>query len=546
MRATRFSRGTLGVAGVLCLGLSGLGATALAAPDGPGNIDFAKTGSIIINKHEAAANGTKGDVAGGGAVQGAPIAGVTFTAYKLNADLNNNDDWKTLSTLQVPADACGADFKTPKANLDRFTVDTATATNKAETQANGKATISNLAVSAYLVCETEAPANVAQKSAPFVVTIPFPNTTGNVNNGAAAGNDGGWLYDVNVYPKNVLIEKPTKGAVVNSNGLKTGAQVEFPITAKVPAVAAGSSFKHFMISDPMPAGYEDPDLKGSQVFLDNNPVDANWYKLTKNAGNEINVSFTQLGLTELAKPENAGKTISLTFTAKVTNVAAAIENVAKLYVDTVPQPQPPNDPPVTPPGDEVPSNKVVTAWGAAKIFKKADQNNLGLEGAQFAVYNAKTPYPVDGTCTKEIATDDDPATTADERQPISIDGNAVFTSGADGKVTIEGLFVDKAVAVGDAQAAIEHSTRCYVVVETKAPEGFVLPQGQDANTPLKITAGQTADANELSIVNTKTTVPQLPLTGAAGKILMTVGGLSLMAIAVGFVLAARKRRVNEA
>lgn len=546
MRATRFSRGTLGVAGVLCLGLSGLGATALAAPDGPGNIDFDQKGAISIHKHEKSANPTSGDVTGGGAgAAGKPIPNVTFTAYKLSANLRENGDWEKLAALQVGSDACGPDFKSPNANLGDFTVATQDASHKATTIDDGTASIDNLEVGAYLVCETEAPANVSEKAAPFVATVPFPNTAGNIGKGASDPSNGEWIYTVNVYPKNVLIEKPAKDVVVDGNGLKNAGKVEFPITAKVPAVSAGNSFRHFMISDPMPEGYSDPAVKNAEVLLDNAPVDPTWFTITKNGDREINVSFSKVGLTELAKPQNAGKTVKVTFTATVTKAASPLENIANLYVDTMPGNEPPQVPPTTPPGNPVPSNKVLTAWGAATIFKKSAENNLGLEGAEFQIYNAKDPYPANGQCTKEIATDNDQTTTVDETQPIVIDGKSTFSSNGDGKILVEGLFVDKVVGAGDANIAVQHQSRCYVVVETKAPEGFVLPTNGDQITALKVNAGGTA-ADQIDIVNTKTTVPQLPLTGAAGKILMTVGGLSLMAIAVGFVLAARKRRVNEA
>ncbi|XCB28920.1 pilin N-terminal domain-containing protein [Arcanobacterium hippocoleae] len=66
-----------------------------------------------------------------------------------------------------------------------------------------------LELGVYLVKEVEAPENVTTKSAPFLVTIPFPN------------DKSGWLYDVHVYPKNTVLtdsDKPVK-TVVNADAV---------------------------------------------------------------------------------------------------------------------------------------------------------------------------------------------------------------------------------------------------------------------------------------------------------------------------------------
>ncbi|WP_159716956.1 SpaH/EbpB family LPXTG-anchored major pilin [Actinomyces marmotae] len=544
MRATRLSRRALGVAGVLSLGLSGLGATALAAPSGPGNIDFEHTGKLIIHKHVQSGTATPGTADGTvTGDKGAPVAGVKFTAYKLEADLKDQDTWTTLSNLAVPSDACGSDFRTPANSVGILKVKAADRFESGATDATGKANIDNLAVGAYLVCETEAPANVVEKAAPFVVTVPFPNTKENEKNGAAPNSNGQWIYDVNVYPKNVVVDAPVKKVNVVSYGLNGEAQVEFPVTATVPKIGATSSFKYFMISDPMDVNYTSPAVKDGSVTIDGTPIDPAWYKTTV-TGNEVNISFTQAGLEKLK--EKPGSVISVTFTAKTQSVAAAINNQANLYVDTIPHTIPPANPPTTPPAGDppVPSNKVVTAWGAASLLKQDKQSKQALQGATFEIYNAKSPW--EGTCTTEIA-EDDKNTAIDESAKVTVDGQSVFTTDAQGKVDIKGLFVDsKEGAPGVDKVDVDHTTRCYVLKETKAPAGFTLPTGGAELTPIKVTAGQQTTDNQVTVDNTKTTVPQLPLTGAAGKILMTVGGLSLMAIAVGFVLVARKRRVNEA
>ncbi|MBE6481551.1 MAG: LPXTG cell wall anchor domain-containing protein, partial [Actinomyces ruminicola] len=74
-----------------------------------------------------------------------------------------------------------------------------------------------------------------------------------------------------------------------------------------------------------------------------------------------------------------------------------------------------------------------------------------------------------------------------------------------------------------------------------APAGYTLPTGDAANTALKITAGTTT-ADNITIDNTKQNVPNLPLTGANGQLLMMLIGAALVLLAAGSVLVARNRQ----
>ncbi|MBT1018824.1 SpaH/EbpB family LPXTG-anchored major pilin, partial [Canibacter sp. lx-72] len=127
---------------------------------------------------------------------GDAIAGVEFKIQKLNLDLTKNTDWMTLATL------------TPDDAKNRVAGPEATQT----TDPNGEATFSDLDIGAYLVTETQAPAGVVKKAAPFIVTIPHPN-----------GNNT-WNYNVHVYPKNTVSAKPTK-TLDDTNATKIGDSV---------------------------------------------------------------------------------------------------------------------------------------------------------------------------------------------------------------------------------------------------------------------------------------------------------------------------------
>ncbi|MBJ2329503.1 SpaH/EbpB family LPXTG-anchored major pilin [Schaalia cardiffensis] len=82
----------------------------------------------------------------------------------------------------------------------------------------------------------------------------------------------------------------------------------------------------------------------------------------------------------------------------------------------------------------------------------------------------------------------------------------------------------------------------YVLFETAAPAGYTF----NPDTPYK--ADLTTAANNtvtLTIENTKTNVPTLPLTGADGQLLMTIGGVALVLLAGGVFLVARKKRSEK-
>ena len=129
--------------------------------------------------------------------------------------------------------------------------------------------------------------------------------------------------------------------------------------------------------------------------------------------------------------------------------------------------------------------------------------------------------------------------------PISVDGATEFTSGDDGVVSIAGLFVDKKTgAPGETSVVPDRAQRCYVLVETAAPAGYVLPA--DAERPVTVKAGQTAAGSyDLTVPNTKQDVPRLPLTGANGRLLLMALGAGLVALAAGAALVARSRRMRE-
>lgn len=103
-----------------------------------------------------------------------PLAGVKFKIYKV-------DDDET--SLEIPEKYLQDDYNQSEDN-DYYTAELTTG-------ADGQVEFQDLRLGRYLVVEAEAPANVVEKIANFLVDIPMTNVEGN-----------GLIYNVHVTPKN--------------------------------------------------------------------------------------------------------------------------------------------------------------------------------------------------------------------------------------------------------------------------------------------------------------------------------------------------------
>ena len=514
--ASTLGRRAAAAAGVLTLAFLGLAPSAVATETpNYGNIKTDATGSLAIHKHLNGGGKDIGNPTGtpqNADSKGAPVQGVVFTAYPIT-DINLKDPagWDTISDLSkagVPDSAC-TNPAAPTLGTHKFGTPMASPATNDE----GLATITDMPVQAYLVCETTTPGNIVQKAKPFVVTVPHPNT--------AAGADGQWIYDVHVYPKNEAISVEKSIQEQKLNGYGVGSLVKFPVSSTAPTLDAKSFYKYFQLRDTLDDRLT--AVTATEVSLEGTTLDPTDYQVNTNQ-QTVTVTFTAEGLKKIkAAP---GKKVSAVFQGKVTEARnGAITNRAQVISDTVyaEQPPTPEEPPANP-NDPPTSNEVTSRWGDL-LIKKVDnhqqgQDKAGLQGAQFQLYKAKNAYA--GTCTKDK-----------EGDPIAINGETTLTTDAQGAINVANRDNQK-----DATA------RCYVLVETKAPAGYVLPAGDGAVTPVKIEVGAVTTDN-VTIENTKQSVPGLPLTGANGMLILTASGASLLMIAVGSVLVARYRERKQ-
>ena len=500
MAEYKTARGKRALAGLGALALTAaglLGGSTVALADTPeglnfGNIDETASGTINIHKHEHQ-NGTDvtADPDGSANIPTDGVEGVQFTAYPLTGiNLKDSADWDKLNDLQGQlTSACSI----PGVDLGEPIV-------AGKTDAKGFTSIDVGSIGAYLVCETDAPENVVDRALPFVVTIPFPW-------------DNGWLYEVSVYPKNGLtgIEKDVEAP----EGLGLGATVKFPVTVTVPLTQGDDLLTKFEIQDVLDSRLAVTDPAVASVKLGDADVNPDYYDVTVD-GQTVKVVFNAEGRAWLKA--QGQKQIVIVFQGTVATVGEGeIVNEATLYANT-----PHNE-------FDLDSNKVQTNWGNA-IIKKVDATDPGttLEGAVFEVYEAANPYAA--KCTTDMPT---PA------NPISVNGTTEFTSNGEGIIEILGLFVSDSK-----NETVNAPERCYVLKEVKAPAGFVTPQGDAALTPLAVGVGQTTGV-DVQIANSQQDVPELPLTGAQGQILMIIGGTAVLLVAGGLVVMNRRRAAAD-
>jgi fimbrial isopeptide formation D2 family protein/LPXTG-motif cell wall-anchored protein len=514
-------RRVVAVLGAVTLSLLGAVGGASSASAAAGNIDFDAKGSIIIHKH-VHQDGEEGAPAGGN-LDSPGVAGVRFTAYPLPwLPLNDSASWTALRTLSVPADACDG---TP--SLAGHDLDPSTGRLSSVTLASGRATIEELPVAAYLLCETTTPSTVIDKAQPFVVTIPYPNESGTASES--------WLYDVNVYPKNGV--GSVSKTVVPQADLGLGATASFEVTTDIPTIASGANFTHYWVQDPMDSRLTPlsaPLSPVTSVTVGGTAVPIGYYTASVSPGNVVTLEFTSSGLAWLKS--QGGKKLVTTFAATVDELGNGVFNNNAFFSAATRVGSVPSDPadPVDPSDPEYPggsqTESVVTQnWGDLAVHKvDFGSRSTGLEGAVFEVYAAQNPYAAN--CNSTAYTGD----------PISVNSLDAFPTDENGLLHIEGLFVSD----NKNDPGRSATQRCYVLKEIAAPAGFILPEDGTELRAVAVRTGvtNTATAYDDTITNTREDGLVLPMTGSNGIVALSVAGTAL--IATGLVLAflARRRR----
>ncbi len=458
------------IVGAVALGMIGVAGIAgpAAADSSVGNLP---AGPYTLNVHKFEQPAALGTDNGGEPIDTSgltPIAGVTFSVQRVTSiDLSTAAGWEQTRGLTAEA-VLAAPATYP---LDAGTSET--------TDGGGLASFTDEPLGVYLVQETGTGANpITNPAPPFLVTLPFPN-------------DNDWLTTVNVYPKN-----PVTGVtktVDDSAAHGLGSTVTWTISATVPQLGQ-NALTSFVVSDNLDARLSYSASAPATVALsDGTAVPASDYVIAATGSpTAFSVTFTSAGLSFLQGHQGAHVVVTIPTT--VTSIGdGTIQNTPLLNVN----------------GTDVTGTPVQTTWGAVKIVKSDESTpSKALQGAQFQAYLSQ-------------------ADAANGTNPIAVSGNATFTTGTDGSVTIEGL-----------------RTGTYYLVETRAPAGYQVAPGFTRDDPQAVTVTTSSVDQPGVTLNVKD--PQeppftLPLTGSTGTALFIGGGAALILIAIGTAIVVRRR-----
>lgn len=476
-------------AAVISTGAFGVaGAAEGDAPAGPNTLKIHKLENPVFGTEA----GTGAEIANpqeSGA--GGPIKNIMFKVTATSIAFNDARLGKELNTKEaLLAAANGAKRSGPGDS-------TVVLTDK-----NGLATLSNLPNGVYLVEELDVdPANkptingtevdVVTKAEPFVVILPLYVTNQ-------------WKTEVHAYPKNEVSFKSTKTLVDSSNALFADQFYTWEIKFRVPfPKTAGKQLEKLEVIDTFPEAVDVTTAEVVSVKSGETVIDG----LTFTDGDTAQAKKIVFPADKLASVKS-GDVVTIRVRAMVTKPGTIQNNFTfnHKYVD---EEQPP-----TPPTTHDDTNESVTLV----IKKKDSKNNKLLSGATFKVCNPAAAVPGDADANIaagcRLVTDG----SGDE------DGNGVY------KIVVRW-------AAG------------WTVEETQAPAGYV-----KSDEVINVTMTEEdkvdhlVDSEDLVVPNDpfdSSLIPSLPITGAAGQVLLTVAGIGILAMAAGTMFVAYRRRRNE-
>ncbi len=454
--------------------LMAVSAAPAQADSSTSTIDASMNGTINIHKFEQP--DALGDPSTGLPQDstGTPLEGITFSAQRVGDVDLTTNDGWVRAGELTAAEAA-----------DLLAGDVHTGT----TDVDGLASIASLPLGLYYVSETSYGADITP-AAPFLVTLPMTHPT-ELNS---------WLYDVHVYPKNATTS--ASKAVQDSQAISIGDEIEWTILADIPK---SQNLTFYAIDDVV-----DPKLQlvAGTVSLTGEPevtLDEGDY-VADFTGGIARIEFNDDGLAKLQQAWGNDATSQVKVVASTAVLAVGeIANTAKMYPSRA--------------SSGVATNQVLTKFGNIVLDKVDANTGEKLDNAQFQVFLNKADAQA-------------------KTNAISIKGDSVFTSDANGKVLISGLRYSN-WENGEEVLKGAQNYRSYWIAETKAPGGYeMLAQ------PIEVDVTSFEETVSVEVTNVpKNAGFALPLTGASGasSIIMIAGVLLIVVGAAAVVVSRRKR-----
>ncbi len=533
-----------------------------------------KTGSITVEQNLNAVEQL--------GITGGPVAGVEYTLAQIGSlcEITYTGGYMTgyavkksvAQQLGINTGSYGTEtyyIYTAKSALDKIQeqlaaieqsewkglVEGLTGSRKASTDENGQVIFNDLPYGLYLIVQTDVsgaeyegePITLSHLQTPMLVSVPGKNEEKEVKVNVKTPLGYGELT------KSIVGVGDINGNWENVEDSATevtgpGDYIRFRLAVQPPRLSSGDTLDHFVIEDVRSEGLKLEKLESVTDTLGQTYVEGIDYTRTEETvadGTRMLLTFTQQGLQKLEQLGRAAGTLTVTYTAQVTDEAptAGITNSARIdyKVDYAPDrdnPPPPDDPPPEDDDDEYHSDWDVArsyTFGVHMTKYLGEEGNLAPEGSvTFALYREK-----DGQ--KQAV----PLSRSGDAYQVALQGSNELSVSADGTFTILGL-----------------GEGTYYLRELSTAEGYALPNEDIALTLAgersageytgRLDAAQcTVDGQQgnasvqdgtlyLSVINPRTFY--IPNTGGAGSWMFTAGGLLIIAGGVVYLAVSRKKK----
>lgn len=304
------------------------------------------------------------------------------------------------------------------------------------------------------------------------------------------------LKDTTVDAKKTPISV-TKTVDDSDNVTRTGAELTYTVTTNVPFIEPTDTDKSFWVYDEL-TGAEYVDLTAVTIKLAGEDVSED-YTIIPDSENPKTKFSVDLSSMINAANSNAGSTVVIEYTVKVTSANDTITNTAKAgHVN----------------GEQYGSTTITTYEGNITLTKYGEDDSVKLKGAGFEVRrNDKASAALKFVKISDGVYKFDPAG----------DVTMVETKD-DGTVKIQGLDVGT-----------------YYFKEIKAPKGYSR-NANDAEATLEVGENEVASAilTDTTTMN-DTKLSDLPSTGGIGTYIFTITGVLIMVGVAGMFIISRRK-----